>query len=238
MDILGEEVKELKFQGEGTGYIFDNAGNIIATEDQDALHKNAADLPEFQQEYERMTQQDTGFTTVKKNGVDMVLAYAKIPSTHWIVGILVPEDVIYSQLTALKWTYGILTLVGILLLVFACLQFATGITRRILELKEHAAELAEGNLSGKDLVNLEADELGDLGRGFNAMKIHIKELITQMSATSEQVAASSEELTASAQQSADVSTNVAQTVSEVAAGVPKQTGHVDKAAKNVQEVVV
>lgn len=185
-----------------------------------------------------MTQQDTGFTTVKKNGVDMVLAYAKIPSTHWIVGILVPEDVIYSQLTALKWTYGILTLVGILLLVFACLQFATGITRRILELKEHAAELAEGNLSGKDLVNLEADELGDLGRGFNAMKIHIKELITQMSATSEQVAASSEELTASAQQSADVSTNVAQTVSEVAAGVPKQTGHVDKAAKNVQEVVV
>lgn len=94
----------------------------------------------------------------------------------WIVGILVPEDVIYSQLTALKWTYGMLTLVGILLIVFACLQFATGITRRILELKEHAAELAEGNLSGKDLMNLEADELGDLGRGFNAMKTHIKEL--------------------------------------------------------------
>ena len=33
LDILGEEVKELKFQGEGTGDIFDNAGNIIATED-------------------------------------------------------------------------------------------------------------------------------------------------------------------------------------------------------------
>ncbi|WP_033171260.1 methyl-accepting chemotaxis protein [Selenomonas sp. ND2010] len=237
LDILSEEVKELKFQGEGTGYIFDNAGNIIATEDQDALNKNVADLPEFQQEYERMTQQETGFTTVEKNGEDMVLAYAKIPSTNWMVGILVPEAVIYSQLTTLKWTYGILTLVGILLIVFACLQFATGITRRILELKEHAAELAEGNLSGKDLMNLEADELGDLGRGFNVMKAHIKKLITQMSATSEQVAASSEELTASAQQSADASTNVAQTVAEVAAGVSEQTGHVDKAAKNVQEVV-
>ena len=105
------------------------------------------------------------------------------------------------------------------------------------EAEQAAAELAEGNLTGADLANLSADELGDLGRGFNVMKGHIKKLITQMSATSEQVAASSEELTASAQQSAEASTNVAQTVSEVAAGMSAQTGHVDEANHNVQEVV-
>ena len=237
LDVLSDVVKELKYQGEGTGYILDNNGNVIATEDSEALNKNAADLPGFQQEYERMTQQAAGFAKVEKDGKEMVLGYATIPSTHWIAGILVPEDVIYGQLTTLKWTYGLLTVAGILLIVWACLQFATGMTRRILELKDHAAELAEGNLTGADLANLSADELGDLGRGFNVMKGHIKKLITQMSATSEQVAASSEELTASAQQSADASTNVAQTVSEVAAGMSAQTGHVDEANHNVQEVV-
>ena len=68
LDVLSDVVKELKYQGEGTGYILDNNGNVIATEDSEALNKNAADLPGFQQEYERMTQQAAGFAKVEKDG--------------------------------------------------------------------------------------------------------------------------------------------------------------------------
>ncbi len=244
LDILQGEAQAMKYHGEGTGYIIDNTGKIIATEDSEVNGQQASDVPAFSKAYDQMTKQPQGFLRVEKDGSSMVLAYATVPSTKWIAALLVPQDVVLGQLSTLKFTYAgefhptrTLTLLGILIVVLTSLKFSGAITRRLEILRGHAEQLASGDLSAADIVPESTDEIGDLTQSFNAMKNHIKELIGKMRSTSEQVAASSEELTASAHQSADAATNVAQTVSNVADGMTEQTQHVDEATKSVEGVL-
>lgn len=237
LDILQSEAQAMKYHGEGTGYIIDNTGKIIATEDSEVNGQQASDVPAFAKAYEQMTQKPQGFLRVEKDGASMVLAYATVPSTKWIAALLVPQDIVLGQLSTLKFTYAVLTLLGILIVVLTSLRFSGAITRRLEILRGHAEQLASGDLSAQDIVPEATDEIGDLTQSFNAMKNHIKELIGKMRNTSEQVAASSEELTASAHQSADAATNVAQTVSTVADGMTEQTQHVDNATKSVEGVL-
>ncbi len=237
LDILQDEVSQLRYQGAGSGYIFDNNGVVIAADVKDDFGKAAADMPEFKDKYQAMVSQGKGYVTLEKDGKTQIFAYATVPSTKWVMGIMVPESVVFSQMQTLKVVYAILTILSILLIVFACLRFSKGITYNILRLKAHAAELAGGNLAVDDLTVESTDELGELTLGFNTMKKQIHDLIRKMMSTAEQVAASSEQLTASAQQSAEASTHVAETVNGVANGMQAQMGHVETADESVRQSV-
>jgi methyl-accepting chemotaxis protein len=133
-------------------------------------------------------------------------------------------------------TYAILTLIGILMIVFASQRFAGSITGPVQRLKEHADELAKGNLRMDDLVVESDDEIGALTEAFNTMSRNLRGLIQKMTTTAEQVAASSEELTASSQQSAEAANNVATTITQVADGMSSQSQHIDGAKQNMDNV--
>ena len=104
LDILQSEAQAMKYHGEGTGYIIDNTGKIIATEDSEVNGQQASDVPAFAKAYDQMTKQPQGFLRVEKDGASMVLAYATVPSTKWIAALLVPQDIVLGQLSTLKFT--------------------------------------------------------------------------------------------------------------------------------------
>ena len=85
LDILQSEAQAMKYHGEGTGYIIDNTGKIIATEDSETNGQQASDVPAFAKAYDQMTKQPQGFLRVEKDGASMVLAYATVPSSILIV---------------------------------------------------------------------------------------------------------------------------------------------------------
>ena len=236
LDILQDEVKQLKYRGQGAGIIVDRAGVVMAAEDESLVGKNVTDVPGLAEHWDAMSTDGSGYFSLQQGGASQVFAYATVPRTKWIVGVMVPEQVVFGAMTSLKIAFSVLTIVGILLIVLACLRFSSDIVRRILALKEHAAALAEGNLTVDDIQFRQMDEITELSAGFNAMKNHIRKLIRQMTDTSSQVAASSEELTASAQQSAEASTSVAQNVAVVSESMETQAKHVDTATKSAQQV--
>lgn len=132
LDILQDEVSQLRYQGAGSGYIFDNNGVVIAADVKDDFGKAAADMPEFKDKYQAMVSQGKGYVTLEKDGKTQIFAYATVPSTKWVMGIMVPESVVFSQMQTLKVVYAILTILSILLIVFACLRFSKGITYNII----------------------------------------------------------------------------------------------------------
>ena len=236
LDVLADRVKELKYRGEGKGIIIEKEGKILASTNDSEAFTEISSHAVLKDHFKEMVTNGSGFFEVEADGEDEVFAYTTVPSTGWVVGISVPTSYVFSQLTALKITYGILTIVGILIIVLVSLLFSKRITTAIIGLREHADELAKGNLRVDDLAVESADELGVLAQAFNTMSHNIRSLIKKMAATSEQVAASSEELTASAQQSAEASNHVAGTVSEVASGMADQMTNVDKARQDVDRV--
>ena len=235
---LDKRVKELKYHGEGEGIIVDPSGLIIASSEGLAMHK-ADENPVLKENLPTMQQRKNGYFATEKDGEEQIIAYATVPSTGWIVAIAVPERVAFAQLSSLKTTYAILSILGILLIagiILALLRFATTITGATARLKHHVDALAQGDLHLSDLPVTSQDELGQLAANFNAMMKNIRDVIRQVAGTAEQLAAASEQLTAGAHQMAESATEIAGTVANVAEGTDAQLESLAGAKKNIDIV--
>ena len=237
LDVLADHVKAIQYHGEGYGYIIQKDGKILATSNQDEKAANVSDNSILAQHFTTMQQNGSGYFVDNKNGEKRVMAYTTIASTGWVMLVSVPEAVVFAPVRTLQISYAILTLLGIAIIVFVCLQFSNRIARSVIRLHGHAEELAQGNLRLDALQVDSSDEIGQLTTAFNTMSHNIRELIRKMSATAEQVAASSEELTASAQQSAEASNHVAGNISEVSVGMDEQIQSIGEATKTIDGVV-
>ncbi|MBQ7480216.1 MAG: methyl-accepting chemotaxis protein [Selenomonadaceae bacterium] len=237
LDVLNEWVKNAKYRGEeGSAIIFDPKGQVLASAGPEEPMSSARDVDGIGSHVDEMLQKDNGFFFYESKEGAMVFGYTKIPTTGWVFGLSVPYDFVFSSVKTMRFTYIILTLVGVIFIVFLCIQFSGRITGPIIELEQRATELSNGNLRIEDAVVRSTDEIGSLTKAFNTMSTNLRNLISKMATTAEQVAASSEELTANAQQSADASVHVAETVSEVTGNVDQQLQDIDGAKESVDAV--
>ena len=233
---LEQAAQNLTYHGAGKGLIMSPSGNILASSEASESMTPVSDNPALKEHFEQMKSQGEGFFTLQTSEGEKVFAYHTVPTTGWIMGLSVPTDVVFASLTKLKITYGILTLLGVIIAVAASLQFARRISTRIEQIRNHADEFAQGNLHQDNIVLDTADETGMLANSFNTMSDKLRHLISEIAKTSEQVAAASEELTANAQQSAEVSTHMAETISGVSGNMDQQVRNVDTAMQEVDNV--
>lgn len=235
IDVLQEKVKALQYRGEGTGIIFDKAGNVIASTAGLEPMSNVKDTP-YSNVFKDMVANSNGYTTMIDNGEKVVVAYATVPDTGWILGVSIPESTVFAAVDNMRLIYLVLTVFGVIITVFSCMQFARKLITSVVELDTHALELAKGNLKVADIPVQTTDEIGNLIGSFNTMKENLRGLISTMAVNCEQVAAASEELTANATQSANAAINVAENVGDIAQSMDRQMGSVTQAKQNVEAV--
>jgi methyl-accepting chemotaxis protein len=112
---------------------------------------------------------------------------------------------------------------------------ARNLTRPVERLVEASESAAAGDLT----VRVDAsrdDELGRLGRSFNAMVESIAELARGIRGTSAQLAAASDTMARSSSEAGDAVQEIAQAVSEVAAGAERQADMVTSAQALAAEI--
>ncbi|ANB59332.1 methyl-accepting chemotaxis protein [Anoxybacteroides amylolyticum] len=110
------------------------------------------------------------------------------------------------------------------------------ISRPVIAVSEAAKQIASGDLTGKELMVKNRDEIGEMARAFNQMARQLREVIEQVSMNAEQVAASSEQLTASAEQTSKATEQITVTMQDVAAGMEKQVESVGETRHIVEEM--
>ena len=233
---LEQAVKNLDYHGQGKGMLISAKGNIVASTDEDENMTPVSDNKALAPHFDEMVQKGEGYFEADSSEGTKVIAYHTVPTTGWVMAISVPRDVVFASLTKPKISYGILTILGILIAVAASLKFADSISTRIEAIRSHAEDFAGGDLSQDDIIVDTQDETGDLAAAFNTMGEKLRSLISDIAKTSEQVAAASEELTANAHQSAEASTHVAQTVSTVSDSMNEQTHNVEQTKDEVDGV--
>lgn len=235
--VLHEQAKGLSYHGEGKSCIIQADGKVLATSDNSMKPlSNFRDDKVLGKYFDEMSKNGAGYINVSDNGADTVFAYSTIPHTKWIIGISVPNKVVFGALDNMRIVYLILTILGIALSVGTCIYAAAQITGPIISLKERAVSMAEGNLGGEDLPVMANDEIGELTESFNNMSSNLKKLIRGVSDSSQQLAASSEELTANTHQAAEAAMKVAETIADVANGMESQMEGIDVAKQNVDIV--
>ena len=237
--VVDAQVDKLKYHGEAgmAAVADDKTGMILGIGTDEQIGSKFQDLPGIGSHFDEMLKKGTGvFILDSPRDGKMICGYALVPSTGWLFAMSVPYDYVFASVSTLKMVYGVLTLVGVILVLGVCFQFSGKITNPIEALEHHAREMAKGNLSQQKLAVTSSDEIGSLTNAFNTMSENLRDLIRQMATTSEQVAASSEELTANAQQSADASVHVAETVGDVVGNVAQQLSDINSAKGSVDGV--
>ncbi|WP_010677595.1 methyl-accepting chemotaxis protein [Bacillus timonensis] len=132
-------------------------------------------------------------------------------------------------------------ILGLLPMLIACLITIFIIRRKTKPLTlliNNAQEVAEGDLTVRQIEIKNKDEIGDLATAFNRMTNNLRELINQVSYTTNNVAASAEQLTASSEQTTDATKQIAVTMHEVAAGVDRQVQSIEETSQTVQEMSI
>lgn len=151
LDILQEKVKNIQYHDAGAATFMDRNGNIIATTTLDlAGVKNLKNVVDTQEHYNQIMTTPSGVFICDVGGQDFVFGYASIESTNWIIGFTVPVDTVFASLHSMRTIFLIMTIVGLILVVFFCMTFSASITKPILELENHAREFSQGNLRMQD----------------------------------------------------------------------------------------
>ena len=236
--VVDTQVGSMKYHGEaGYAILADTKGAVLGTggtKENDSKFQEIAGLGSH---FDEMVKNGKGvFRFDSAQDGSMICAYTKVESTGWLFAMVVPMDYVFASVNSLKIVYGVLTLVGLILVLGVCFQFANKITTPLVALEAHASEMAKGNMAQEKLAITSSDEIGSLTNAFNIMSENLRGLLRQMATTSEQVAASSEELTANAQQSANTSVHVAETVGDVSGNVAQQISDIENAKGSVDGV--
>jgi HD-GYP domain-containing protein (c-di-GMP phosphodiesterase class II) len=105
--------------------------------------------------------------------------YAPIESTGWAFAALVPQREALAGVRA-RMSLAALALAGTLVLIIACIWYASGrITRPIVRMRSKVLQIAGGDLDARIEGVTRADEIGDLAHSFNKMTDDLKSVVDQ-----------------------------------------------------------
>jgi methyl-accepting chemotaxis protein len=110
------------------------------------------------------------------------------------------------------------------------------VTKPLARLTDIANEVAKGNLQVEQLASKGKDEIAQLSSAVNGMVLHLRQLLVQVSETTEQVAAASQELAASIEQTTRSTNRIALSIQDVARGAETQVQGAEKGVDTIREL--
>ncbi|MEN1970051.1 cache domain-containing protein [Lentibacillus sp. N15] len=251
VSILGEKEADGTRPNQSTldlgenGYLFinDQDGGSVANptiEGQNVWDLEDPSGKKFVQEYVEKGNNGGGFTYYDyplpndKDQIEQKVVYSETdPNWNWVInaGTYMTDfnqpahEILMLNIVVI----GITLIVGI----FSIWIFAKNIANPINKVTGQMTQLAEGNLTQQPLHLKTKDETGRLAAATNHLQSWLKEIVTNLSNTSEMLTSHSEELTQSANEVKAGSEQVATTMQELASGAETQANSSTDLAANM-----
>ena len=185
-DILSDVLRDINIGGEGTAFIMDRHGAVIAHKDlgkvfsQEPIRDSFGGGTEVDRLLDAMAGRETGSARLQAAGEDMFVGYSPIKGTLWTLGIKSPRDEFMASTRQALLLGSALTVAALL----GTIVFVGWFIRKVLSvplraITGSAGELALGNFQGglpPALVN-RRDEIGQLGAAFERMAASVQGVI-------------------------------------------------------------
>lgn len=145
----------------------------------------AMGLPELRLIGQRMISGEAGYVELPAQviGRPARLCFAPVGRTGWSVGLVIPEDELFEELEALGRRVAGIGVAGFALLALVVTLVSTSITRPLKALAGRTAEIAKGRLDTPVPAPSSGDEVGQLARSFEEMRLALKEYIANLTQT-------------------------------------------------------
>ena len=189
---LNRIISGIKIYESGYAFLISQSGVFISHPDKDLImNESIFSIAEA-----------TGDTALRHIGRDMVhgkegfvplnrhltgkisrMYYAPLQSTGWSLGVVVPENELFSALRTLTLELALIGTAGFTLLFLVIVLISGKMTRPISALADKALEIARGNLDIELPASRSNDEIGDLTTSFENMRSALKEYIVDLKET-------------------------------------------------------
>ncbi|NLZ80824.1 MAG: methyl-accepting chemotaxis protein, partial [Clostridiales bacterium] len=230
---LSEIVDSAGYGNHGYGYIINLNGTVIAHPNREMVTKGFNPITEVANDpsldstailFSRILEVKSGVSDYTYQGVGYYAGYAPIANTDWFFVVTAEKSDVLSAITDMMLKIFIVT--GIVLLISIVIVFIVGrlIAQGIIGASIQAERIATLDITQDIPENYlkRKDEFGTLSKSLQGITINLRDVISEISRSSESVAASSEELTATSLQSASASDEISLTITEIARGASDQ----------------
>jgi phosphoserine phosphatase RsbU/P len=196
---LAQMVSEIRVEETGYAFLVSEQGVFLAHPKEELIMQESLfslakkySKPELAEIARDMDKKESGFVDMGQGltGRDSFLAYARVPSTGWSLGVVYPKSELFAEVTELHRIIGGVAVAGVILLASMSFLVARSIAGPLRRLARVTTKVAEGNLDIDLPVSARRDEVGQLWQAFGQMtedlKKHIEEL-TRTTAAKERV---------------------------------------------------
>jgi signal transduction histidine kinase len=176
LKFLWDLVQQKKFGRAGYVYLVNELGDLIAHEDSSLVlgRLSLMHLPKVAGFLgSRSMDQSPGTRGLGLHGHEVLSTYALVPDLGWAVIAEEPVTHAMHDIKKLEWFAEAIFVVGVLLGTLLIVLLSDRITRPILELRQSAEIIGNGNLSHRVKVSSN-DEIAELGAQFNQMAEALK----------------------------------------------------------------
>lgn len=223
------------FYEKGYPFLVKKTGEIVIhpdnqTKDADARNFMAAVNAGSGNKYIYKSQEDGGEDVV-------FLFFAKVEGTEYYVAIKVFKSIAYKLINQVLRMILIFSVLGVFVFSMLVNAFSRTITNPIRKGVEFAGILADGRLDAQFNIN-QKDEVGQLAHALNMMAGKLKQVVTDIIASSNQVADASMQMNSGAQQVANSASEQASTVEELASTTEQISSHIESNNENARRTEV
>lgn len=249
LEKLQEIVSGIKIYDEGIGSIISNSGVVVAHPNEELIGKITEELLEGEEEdieaYRRAISSGEEYFDIAyshdlkqdtfRSMTPIIIGNTGLP---WSLGTTITENDMYKEISGQTYFLVLVMLIGIVILgaiIFAISQY---ITKPIVLASEYGEQIADLDLRVRIDENLlnRKDEVGNLLRSFDRIGDNLREIINQITGSSNNLTKSSVSLNQISEQSALASGEVAQTIEGIAMGASEQAKDTEDSAQHVEDM--
>tara|TARA_Y100001956_G_scaffold67974_1_gene70273 strand:- start:815 stop:2845 length:2031 start_codon:yes stop_codon:yes gene_type:complete len=258
MEQINRLVEQIRFQGQGYGFLLDNNLNVVHLSKQtghklsitdegpngkeglDGLEKQFSDTRGFRALNSEIKNNESGTSVVTFKGQGYYVVYNSVkldePLLDWHVGVMIPVSFIEEPVNEAVMSTVIAFLVIISIVVLMILWATQMITKPIVSLADTMRDIASGEGDLTRRINIESnDEVGQLASHMNTFIEKLRAMMQTTAQQASQLGHASEQLSSvSASTNSEIQQEKEQ-VDSVSAAVTEMAATVTEISRNAQE---
>ena len=189
LDWLVKIISSVSTFKSGYSFLISKNGNFVSHPDESLILKetiisiaDARKDPHLREIGEAMIHGRTDFVPYQSFYLNRPswMYYSPLPTTAWSMGVVAPEDELFADIHQLSRHVFLIAIAGFTILMLVVFNISNRMIRPLETLASTTKEIAKGNLD-IDLPHVTShDEVGDLSRSFEDMRVSLKEYISNL----------------------------------------------------------
>lgn len=232
-DALSKFTNNVKLGETGNSFMVNNSGVVVAHNNVELVKtlynpideaKKDSSLEGLGDIITKMTQGNAGSGEYYFQGVNKFAGFAPVNNTNWSIAVVTDKSEILSQLSTLKVSVVIASLVFLIIGIIFIYIISNSISDPIKRTSKHLHTLAKGDLSfeiSSKYINSK-DEIGQMAKAIKETKTSLSSMILNIRESSNSIQSQSQTLSSVSGEMSSSSQNIAMAINEMAQGNSSQ----------------